>query len=258
MSDLARIMASTSEEMKANLQKTRAALTHSLSKGEAVEESVRKFLRRHLPTSLGIAKGQVVDSRGGISKQMDVIIYDAARTPVLFTSESEGLHLLPSEGVIAAIEVKTKLTATEVPGLIENMKSIKTLDKSAFLNTDTVIQTNVNMFGEQLPLFPTLYFVFAFESADVNTYLNPLTTALEALPLSQRIDCICLLDRGVFANHTFDPFQLDAAPTPGSQLLPAFTEHSLLMWFLLISNYLLQAQLRPIALNRYVPAGFTY
>jgi hypothetical protein len=158
MTNLADIMSSVSSEMQANLKETRSALSHNLSKGEAVEETVREFLRRHLPTSLGVVSGQIVDSQGSMSRQMDVIIYDAARTPSLFISKSGGIHVVPSEGVIAAVEVKTKLTLGQIDSVMENMKSVKTLDKSAFINTDTVIQHTVNLFGQELAIFPTLYF----------------------------------------------------------------------------------------------------
>lgn len=56
---LAAIMAEASDEMKHSLAKSKAALSHNLSKGEAAEESVRTFFRNHLPSSLG---GQKVKS----------------------------------------------------------------------------------------------------------------------------------------------------------------------------------------------------
>jgi hypothetical protein len=111
--------------MAANLQKTRPALPHSLSKGEAAEEAVREFLQRHLPSSVGITKGQIIDSRGRFSKQLDVIIFDASRTPILFTSEEDGHQLVPVEGVIAVVEVKTTLAVSNVAGIVENMLSVK-------------------------------------------------------------------------------------------------------------------------------------
>ena len=74
---LAAIMAEAFDEMKHSLAKSKAALSHNLSKGEAAEESVRTFFRNHLPSSLGVAKGQVIDCQGERSKQIDIIIYDS-------------------------------------------------------------------------------------------------------------------------------------------------------------------------------------
>jgi hypothetical protein len=109
MSSLAEIMSQAAQEMALSLAKIRTAMNHNLSKGEAAEESVRSFFRRYLPPSLGVTKGQVVDSTGQRTRQLDVIIYDVAHTPMLFSSDEDGHRLVPSEGVIAVIEVKTQV-----------------------------------------------------------------------------------------------------------------------------------------------------
>jgi len=100
---LAEIMSQAAAEMTLSLARTRTALSHSLSKGEAAEETVRKFFARYLPPSLGVTKGQVIDSLGWRTKQLDVIVYDMDRTPILFSSD-EDHRLVPSEGVLAVVE----------------------------------------------------------------------------------------------------------------------------------------------------------
>jgi hypothetical protein len=90
---LAEITSQAAAEMTLSLARTRTALSHSLSKGEAAEETVRKFFARYLPPSLGVTKGQVIDSLGRRTKQLDVIVYDMDRTPTLFSSDEDGHRL---------------------------------------------------------------------------------------------------------------------------------------------------------------------
>jgi len=114
---LAEIMSQAAAEMTLSLARTRTALSHSLSKGEAAGETVRKFFARYLPPSLGVTKGQVIDSLGRRTKQLDVIVYDMDRTPILFSSDEDGHRLVPSEGVLAVVEVKTHADVSDSNGV---------------------------------------------------------------------------------------------------------------------------------------------
>lgn len=257
VSDLPEVMKQTAGEMTASLAKLRAAMDHNLSKGEAAEEALRKFLRGHLPQSLGIAKGQIIDSKGHQSKQLDVIIYDAQRTPILFSSEENAMQVVPSEGVIAVVEVKTSINTSDVAGIIANMTSVKNLDKTAFYDTDHVITHTVNVYGRELKVFPTLYFVFAFESSPAPSLVRKFIALMEALPLDQRVDCCCLLDQGVILNQGVDGMH-DAVPSPGSRVCAYSTSHALFLWYLIMSRWLLQAKMRPVNLLPYVPPGFAF
>lgn len=98
MASLVEIMDGVSGQLKASFEASRIAFEHRLTKGEAIEESVRAFLRRHLPDSIGVAHGQVIDRNGAMSRQLDVILYDATKTPILFSDEAEGNRIVPVEG----------------------------------------------------------------------------------------------------------------------------------------------------------------
>jgi hypothetical protein len=258
VSNLGEIMKAAAEDMKAHLAKTRAAIPHNLSKGEAAEETLRRFLRRHLPASIGIASGFVVDSKGATSKQMDVILYDVAHTPLLFTSDEGGHQLVPSEGVIAVVEVKVQMTPSMVESVFANMQSVKTLDKSSFIDQDTAIQTWVQVYGGKYKLFPTMYFVFAYEvkGKDVPQIWDKLLPLQDSAPLDQRVDCLCFLNQGLLVNQKQHPFRIEAIPSPGSEFMPAIPKNPLLVWYLLITAFLFQARGRPIRLNNYIPSGF--
>jgi hypothetical protein len=100
--------------MADKLAEIRESLDHSGEKGTATEEIVAEFLTDRLPQSIGATSGQVMDRTGRKSGQVDVILYDAIRTPMLFASTKAGRHTVPAEGVLAVVEVKTHLTPGEV------------------------------------------------------------------------------------------------------------------------------------------------
>jgi hypothetical protein len=245
-------MAEASAEMKHSLAKSKAALSHNLSKGEAAEESVRNFFRNQFPSSLGVAKGQIIDCEGERSRQIDVIIYDSFRTPILFTSEENGHQLVPSEGVLAAIEIKSHVDPGDVSGILANMASVKSLDKSAYFPQRGILKSTTYIHGLEYDYFPTLYFLFAYDSGNLPTVGAEFDKQIAGLPIDKRLDCACVLSKGVLVNAKSDG-TIDTVPGPGSRLASYETSNALLLFYILITRYLLQAETRPIELRRYIP-----
>lgn len=256
MADLASIMTSASAEMTNSLTKIQAALDHNLSKGEAAEEAVRRFLVLHLPGSIGVASGQIVDSTGTTSKQLDVILYDVARTPVLFTSDQGGHRLIPSEGALAVIEVKTHIDANDADSIVKNMLSVKTLDKSAYF-AQGMIEQSTMVHGIERDHFPTLYYVLTFGSGGLESLATGFATAMAGLPEDSRIDMLCVLSKGVLLNVLPDG-TFDGVPRAGSALGAYESQNALLLWYLLLARFVLQSWTRPINLLKYIPDTFVY
>lgn len=94
-------------------------------KGRAREIFVSNLLRPFLSRNFEICTGHIIDSEDGHSKQIDIIIFDSRIIPPLMLTEGEGI--IPYEGVLATIEVKSTLDAEELSKSIENARSIKTL-----------------------------------------------------------------------------------------------------------------------------------
>src|SRR5215471_872008 len=74
------------QQMQSDFEKDRKTTNHPGLKGNAVEESCRTFLRDYLPQFLNISTGILVDTEGETSKQLHVIISDAAKTPLFYKS----------------------------------------------------------------------------------------------------------------------------------------------------------------------------
>ena len=255
--DMSGIMTEVANQLRAGLARTRSAVSHSGTKGESQEKAVTDFLREHFPSSIEFAKGQVLDSKGNISKQQDIIALDASRTPSLFRSND--IRLVPSEGVIACFEVKTRLQKKDVPSVIENMRSVKSLKKGEYYYPHGPIVSTTNIYGMELNHSPTLYFVFAFEGDDPHNLGLELQREQDAqgLKVYERVDCGLILDQGVLLNHCPNG-SFDAVPQPGSVLKGYQTPHALLLFHMLASRYLLQANIPAVKIQSYLPDKFVF
>lgn len=96
---------------------------HRSVRGSHREEALRAIIQGIVPSTIGVAHGQVIDSTGGISKQIDLIIYDR-RFPV-YLLDSQGL--VPIEAVVAAGSIKSVLHAEALAESLENVRSVQQL-----------------------------------------------------------------------------------------------------------------------------------
>jgi hypothetical protein len=99
-----------------------AAVTQTGVKGTIREILVRDLFRPLLPSDLGIGTGQIATVNNELSPQQDVVIYDRRILPPVLFEETVGIF--PVESVLAAIEVKTTLTAVELRAAHDNAKTL--------------------------------------------------------------------------------------------------------------------------------------
>lgn len=158
-SRLAAVLAATRQTLQAGFAELKAAFTHNTPKGAGGEALVAQFPRRRLPEQIGCTAGQVIDSTGAISRQVDVVLYDRARTPMLFSSPNGHDQLIPVEGVLAVIEVKTHLTKAMLPGIMENCRSVKRLKRTAYFDQPRI--PTYRLYDQDWTDFPIYYSVFA-------------------------------------------------------------------------------------------------
>jgi hypothetical protein len=105
-----------------------SAVGHPGESGRAREEVVRRFLRRLVPAAFGIDTGFVIDSQGGISRQIDIVIYRTGYHPVF---EVAGVKHFMVESVATVIENKSSITSRErLHQALENVRSVKALDRT--------------------------------------------------------------------------------------------------------------------------------
>lgn len=254
-SRLATILKSTADRLRADLEVTRAGQQHPTLRGDLAEAMVRELLIDHLPPSLGITSGEVVDSLNRTSGQADIIIYDARRTPMVFTSPDRSSHAVPVEGVVGVVEVKSRLQKKDLPQLVEHAGKLAKLEKRAYFTTP--ISTTYSLYGDTLGTFPIIYTVFAFDSD--GTYAAELNELQEDVPLNARVANILCLDRGLVLNvavrnvmSSETPIGFSATPVPNSVLAETTQEDGLVPWLAMNASLWSQANIPPISLYPYV------
>ena len=112
-----------------SLRHTRARSTHSGAMGSAVENLWIEWLERSLPTRYRVARAFAIDHRGGVSEQLDCIIYDAHFTPRLF-GDGDNLYI-PAEAVYATFEVKQTVNAEHLEYARKKAASIRRLKRTS-------------------------------------------------------------------------------------------------------------------------------
>lgn len=107
--------------MKAESELAGGLINHPTRVGDAREALIQLVLSRIIPSTYEIGSGQIVDSRGGISQQIDIVI--ARRDfPCLRFGDGTAHYLV--ESVIAAIEVKSELSSKNFGEALSNCKSV--------------------------------------------------------------------------------------------------------------------------------------
>ncbi|QJP14281.1 hypothetical protein G3545_11845 [Starkeya sp. ORNL1] len=91
--------------------KSSAGITHSVVKGSEREQSLTKFMRERLPDRFGVTTGEVVDLNGETAPQLDILIYDRYAD---FPFNSGNQSILAAEALLASVEIKSKLTSSEL------------------------------------------------------------------------------------------------------------------------------------------------
>lgn len=98
-------------------------LTHSGLVGSENENAIADVIRGFLPIKYGIeVNALVIDRFGKVSKQADIVIYDAENQPRYFRK------VFPVEIVYAVIEVKTSMSSSEAKSALENLTSVSELE----------------------------------------------------------------------------------------------------------------------------------
>ncbi|WP_156027212.1 DUF6602 domain-containing protein [Sporocytophaga myxococcoides] len=99
--------------------------------GSAREKITRQKLETLLPPMVGVGSGCVIDSFGGTSKQMDIILFEKHLCPVFSINDNPETTYYPCEGVIAVGEIKSTLNNSELEDIFRKTESVKSLRRFA-------------------------------------------------------------------------------------------------------------------------------
>lgn len=113
------------DQMCFTLKWNRKILKHPVLKGDASELAWVEMLSTYLPKRYQVEKAFVIDCKGNISEQIDIVIFDRHYSPFLL--RQNGATYIPAESVYAVIEVKQEFTLANVKYAAKKAKSVRKL-----------------------------------------------------------------------------------------------------------------------------------
>lgn len=181
-------------------------------KGLAREDVVRGFLHDYLPGRFHVESGFAVDAAGRVSRQIDAIIYDHLAAPRF--QITEGTRILPVEAVAGVVSVKSFLDKRQLLDAMENVRSVTELDRTAggrnFVLFGGVMSHFEYDFADIEPVFGS---VFAFDGDPLDKLALVIDEANQNMDPRQRIQLVCVLNRGIIAYLDGPVFEPTYAPT---------------------------------------------
>jgi len=100
-----------SDELLLRLNKIRKFVTkHNPTIGSLTESVIREFLSKHLPKSVSVNSGFIIDENLNVSPQCDILIWDSLNYAPIY--QNEEIVIIPVSSVKCLIEVKTTINKT--------------------------------------------------------------------------------------------------------------------------------------------------
>lgn len=127
--NLRRLFGGLQAQMIAQLNTNREFIEHPGSKGDSLENTWIEWLRTYLPSRYCVDKAIVIDSKGKLSHQIDLVIYDQTYTPFVF--KQNGIFYIPAEGVYAVFEVKPDLDKGNIIYAGDKIESVRKLQRTS-------------------------------------------------------------------------------------------------------------------------------
>lgn len=169
----------------------RDAITNPTDEGSYLEQILIDFFCTYLPKKYGINRGYIMNDKGHISLQQDIVIYNQDKYVLL--KNTDNFAVFPVESVYATIEVKSKLSKQILTECIENIKSIKSLSGTQLLcEVPSGRVEKIEPYGGR-----PCCIVFAFESD-----ANIVTRADNLRELNGGVDLIVILTQGIISYYT--------------------------------------------------------
>lgn len=198
------------EELVLKLKQASRSISHNAVKGAVNEDHWIDVFRAYLPTRYEVASGFVIDSFGGRSEQIDVVIYDKHFTPTLLGQQNH--RYIPAEAVYAVFECKPHFDKSYFEYSGQKAASVRKLTR-----TSVAINHAGGSFQPRPP-FNIVSGIVAAKSSWIDGLGESFLTNLPGLG-EQHLDCGCALDDGAF--DSFDG-ELKLFPTEGALILFLF------------------------------------
>ncbi len=178
------------EQMITSLSVERRVISHPGTKGDATEIHWLNMLNQYLPKRYCADRAFVVDSRGDLSQQIDLIIYDHQYSPFVFNQNNA--KYVPAESVYAVFEVKQEMNSPEIGYAAGKAASVRRLYR-----TSAPIRHAGGLYKPKNPI-PILAGILALDSDWAQPFGRRFRAAMKRTGIAGRLDLGCVLKCGAF------------------------------------------------------------
>lgn len=204
---LSELYAGMQKEMLQKLQTGAIPLVHPGSKGDNTETNWIEWFRSYLPERYKVDKAIIIDSTGKESQQMDLVIFDAQYSYLVF--HQGDTKLIPAESVYAVFEVKQELNKEYIEYAKEKAKSVRTLHRTS---------ARIKHAGgdyEPKPLHEILAGVLTTRSGWASPIASNVAKYVLDCGHEDRLDFVCSISDNTFViDHNTFVNQYDETQTP--------------------------------------------
>ena len=166
-------------------------LNHPTDKGDNTESNWINWFNEYLPKRYKASTATILDSKGGISEQIDVVIYDEQYSYLAFNHN--GILYLPAESVYAVFEVKQNINKEYMEYAGKKAESVRCL-----FRTSAPINHAGGTYKPKNP-FRILAGILTTGSDWKDSYGDPFKKCIRNFNKLQQIDCGCVLNSGAFS-----------------------------------------------------------
>lgn len=177
------------QRLELDLGQAAASISHHGTHGAVNESHWIGVLRDYLPKRYEVATGFIIDSRGGRSQQIDIVIFDKHFTPTLLDQQQH--RYIPAEAVYAVLESKPDIDKAYLEYAGEKAASVRKLHRTS---------VQIAHAGGVYPAKP-LFDIVAGIVAPKASWADGLGVSFrDHLPTTgpEKLDCGCALDSGAF------------------------------------------------------------
>lgn len=177
-------------EMNAAFEQNRAEFQHRGNRGTGAEIILKNFLKRYLPPKYALGNGEVIDSYGSSTGQLDVIVVNEHH-PFINNFDQPSVYF--SEGVGCVGEVKSLLNGDELNSVMLSCQRVKSCRRE--IHDATAMNANISDANRYTLRIPYFLFCFSSDLALLTIYERLQDFKTKNSP-EDCIDAVFVLNRG--------------------------------------------------------------
>ena len=181
------LFAGLQKQVEARFSTNREFIRHPGSKGDSLENVWISWLKDYLPNRYCVDKAFVIDSKGHLSHQLDLVIYDQHFTPFVF--KQDGISYIPAEGVYAVFEVKPEINKEYIEYSGKKIESVRKLHRTS---------TNIVDRGVKYPPRPLTKIIGGLLAVESTISKKTVEKNIKSLKNLQSFDMGCGVTTGSF------------------------------------------------------------